>query len=114
MCYNLSYSKHAKEEINELSRYIKKENDRIVASVAPEKVDLVDPLASIDGAVNAITYECDLLGPVTLSGAGAGKKETGFSLLIDQKKTTQFLFPLYPICCLHPLHPIIDPACARA
>jgi homoserine dehydrogenase len=77
--------KEAKDEGKrwKLLAKIKKENDRIVASVAPEKVDLVDPLASIDGAVNAITYECDLLGPVTLSGAGAGKKETGFSLLID-------------------------------
>jgi homoserine dehydrogenase len=61
----------------------KKENGKVLASIAPEKVDITDSLASIGGAVNAITYECDLLGPVTLSGAGAGKKETGFSLLID-------------------------------
>jgi homoserine dehydrogenase len=62
---------------------VKKENGITVASIAPEKVDITDSLASINGAVNAITYECDLLGPVTLSGAGAGKTETGFSLLID-------------------------------
>lgn len=62
---------------------VKKENGITSASIAPEKVDITDSLASISGAVNAITYECDLLGPVTLSGAGAGKKETGFSLLID-------------------------------
>jgi len=62
---------------------VKKENGTIIASIAPEKVDITDSLASIGGAVNAITYECDLLGPVTLSGAGAGKTETGFSLLID-------------------------------
>ncbi|PLS02385.1 homoserine dehydrogenase [Neobacillus cucumis] len=62
---------------------VKKENGKIKAQVTPEKVDLHDSLASIGGAVNAITYECDLLGPVTLSGAGAGKTETGFSLLID-------------------------------
>ena len=35
------------------------------------------------GATNAITYECDLLGPITLVGAGAGGVETGFALLID-------------------------------
>ena len=61
----------------------RKEGNSVVASIAPEKVDLADSLASVSGAINAITYETDLLGPVTLSGAGAGKLETGFSLLID-------------------------------
>ncbi|MBT2570105.1 homoserine dehydrogenase [Planococcus sp. ISL-110] len=61
----------------------RKEGAGVVASIAPEKVDISDSLASISGAINAITYETDLLGPVTLSGAGAGKVETGFSLLID-------------------------------
>lgn len=61
----------------------RKEGDKVMASIAPEKVDLTDSLASITGATNAVTYETDLLGPVTLSGAGAGKVETGFSLLID-------------------------------
>lgn len=61
----------------------RKEEGGVVASIAPEKVDISDSLASISGATNAITYETDLLGPVTLSGAGAGKVETGFSLLID-------------------------------
>ncbi|RME69545.1 MAG: homoserine dehydrogenase, partial [Chloroflexi bacterium] len=62
---------------------VKKEGDRVVASVGPEMVPLTDPLAGIMGATNAITYECDLAGPITLVGAGAGRTETGFSLLID-------------------------------
>lgn len=61
----------------------KKEDGIVIAKVAAEKVPLTDPLASVSGALNAITYQTDLLGPVTLSGAGAGKAETGFSLLID-------------------------------
>jgi homoserine dehydrogenase len=62
---------------------VKKEGDRVIASVGPEKVRWSDPLAGVMGAMNAITYECDLAGPVTLVGAGAGRLETGYSLLID-------------------------------
>lgn len=63
---------------------VRKESDGgITASVGPEKIPLSDPLASVTGALNAITYECDLSGPVTVVGAGAGISETGFSLLID-------------------------------
>ncbi|WP_026700888.1 homoserine dehydrogenase [Salibacterium aidingense] len=62
---------------------IKKENGTIHASVGPEKISEEDPLAGISGALNAVTYECDLSGPVTLIGAGAGIPETGFALLID-------------------------------
>jgi homoserine dehydrogenase len=61
----------------------KKEGNKVVASVGPELVPLSDPLAGIMGATNAITYECDLAGPITLVGAGAGRVETGFSILID-------------------------------
>jgi homoserine dehydrogenase len=60
-----------------------KEGDKVVAKVAPEAIPITDPLAGVLGAQNAITYECDLAGPITLVGAGAGRKETGFSILID-------------------------------
>lgn len=56
---------------------------RVVASVGPRKIPVSDPLASVGGAVNAITYECDLSGPITLVGAGAGRVETGFAILAD-------------------------------
>ncbi len=62
---------------------IKKENGRVTASVAPEMLPLYDPLANVMGATNAITYEGDLSGPITLIGAGAGRTETGFAILID-------------------------------
>ncbi|MGC4379039.1 homoserine dehydrogenase [Fictibacillus sp. Mic-4] len=62
---------------------VQRSGDHVAAAIRPEKVDITDPLASICGAVNAIAYECDLLGTVTLSGPGAGKIETGFSLLSD-------------------------------
>jgi homoserine dehydrogenase len=60
-----------------------KEGDQISAKVGPELIDASNPLAGLQGGTNAVTYDCDLLGPVTLVGAGAGRMETGFSLLID-------------------------------
>ena len=35
------------------------------------------------GAVNAATFSTDLMGDVTVNGPGAGKIETGYSILID-------------------------------
>ncbi|MFC0560862.1 homoserine dehydrogenase [Halalkalibacter alkalisediminis] len=61
----------------------KKDGDKVIAKVGPEAIPLTDPLAGVLGAQNAITYDCDLAGPITLIGAGAGRKETGFSILID-------------------------------
>ena len=58
--------------------------DRSVkAKVWPEKLHLSDPLSGVSGAINALTFITDELGPVTIVGPGAGKRETGFSLLID-------------------------------
>ncbi|MDA8206459.1 MAG: homoserine dehydrogenase, partial [Thermaerobacter sp.] len=51
--------------------------------VAREPVPLTDPLSGISGAVNALTFRCDLSGDVTMVGAGAGRVETGYALLID-------------------------------
>jgi len=58
-------------------------NDTIIASVKPQKLPLTDPLANVMGNSNAITFDTDLLGPVTIIGAGAGRTETGYSILID-------------------------------
>lgn len=51
--------------------------------VRARRLPMSDPLASVDGASNAITLETDLLGAVTLIGAGAGKRETGAAILND-------------------------------
>jgi len=60
-----------------------REGEYVKASVGPEEVDLTHPLASVLGATNAVTITTDTLGDVTIVGAGAGKIETGFSLLND-------------------------------
>lgn len=62
---------------------VKKEGDRIIASVAPEKLPLTHPLAGVMGSTNAITFSTDLLGDVSIVGPGAGRTQTGFSILTD-------------------------------
>lgn len=59
------------------------EGNYIKASVAPEEIDLTHPLASVMGASNAATISTDALGDVTIVGPGAGRRETGYSMLSD-------------------------------
>jgi homoserine dehydrogenase len=51
--------------------------------VAPRVVSSGHPLASIDGAVNAVSLTTDNLGEVTIVGPGAGKRATAQGLLSD-------------------------------
>jgi homoserine dehydrogenase len=51
--------------------------------VAPRLFESDHPLASVTGATNAITFSTELLGDVTLSGPGAGRVETAYSVLND-------------------------------
>ena len=60
-----------------------KPDGSVKAKVWPEKLHLSDPLSGVSGAINALTFITDELGPVTIVGPGAGKRETGYSLLID-------------------------------
>lgn len=60
-----------------------REGGNVQAAVAPEEVDLGHPLAGVMGASNALTFVTDTLGEVTIVGPGAGRRETGFSLLND-------------------------------
>ncbi|NOZ08765.1 MAG: homoserine dehydrogenase [FCB group bacterium] len=62
---------------------ITRSKEGLTAYVRPERVPLTHPLAGIMGATNALTLTTDLLGDVTIVGAGAGKTETGFSILSD-------------------------------
>lgn len=62
---------------------VEKKDGKVIGSVAPEMVDLSHPLAGVMGATNALTFTTDLLGDVTIVGPGAGRIETGFSILTD-------------------------------
>ncbi len=59
------------------------EGDRFVARVQPERLPLADPLAGVGGPINAVTFDTDTLGGVTLVGPGAGRTATGYALLGD-------------------------------
>ena len=58
-------------------------NGSVKAKVWPQKLLLSDPLAGVCEAMNALTFYTDELGPVTIIGPGAGRRQTGFALLID-------------------------------
>ncbi len=62
---------------------VEKTASGVEARVAPVKLPENDFLAGISGVTNAISFETDTLGTVTVIGPGAGKIETGFSLLTD-------------------------------
>ena len=62
---------------------VENNNGEVKGSVSPEMIDLSHPLAGVMGAANALTFTTDLLGDVTIVGPGAGKIETGFSILTD-------------------------------
>jgi len=66
-----------------LGKANKQDDGSIVASVSPEKLSIEHPLASITGAVNAITFKSGMLGDVTVSGPGAGRIETAYAILSD-------------------------------
>ena len=60
-----------------------RDGDKVKGSVGTEEIDMTHPLAGIMGATNALTISTDTLGDVTMVGPGAGRKETGYSALVD-------------------------------
>jgi len=55
----------------------------VTAGVSPVALPLSHGLAGVSGATNAVSFDTDLLGPVTVSGPGAGRVETAYALLSD-------------------------------
>ncbi|MDR2320063.1 MAG: homoserine dehydrogenase [Microbacterium sp.] len=59
------------------------ESGEVVATVEPVALPAMHPLAGIAGPMNAVSFDTDLLGTVTVSGPGAGRMETAYALLSD-------------------------------
>ncbi len=60
-----------------------KENGKVSARVAPQLVGPDEFLYHVDGVTNALVFYTDTLRTVTVVGPGAGRRETGFSVLSD-------------------------------
>jgi len=63
--------------------HVWREGMQVQASVGPQEMVLSHPLAGVMGATNAVTVSTDTLGDVTIVGPGAGRMETGYSMLVD-------------------------------
>lgn len=59
------------------------EDGSVRATVEPRMLPLGHPLLAASGVTNAIAFDTDLLGRVTVSGPGAGRHETAFAILSD-------------------------------
>ncbi len=62
---------------------VERDGGRVRASVRPRRLAQDHPLASVAGATNAVTFTTEILGEVTMSGPGAGRRETGYAVLLD-------------------------------
>lgn len=70
-------------EVWKLVGWVERAPDMIKASVRPIRLPQAHPLASVSGAMNAVTFVTKLLGEVTIVGPGAGRVETGYAVLSD-------------------------------
>lgn len=69
--------------IASLRLYTSNEEETLEARVEPTALPLTDPLARVDGVMNALAIQADSLSEVTIIGPGAGRMQTGQGLLAD-------------------------------
>lgn len=80
--YDIMTAKSRGERIKLISEaYVEK--GKVKAKVSPERVHVSDPLASVNGTLNALTVMTDGLLEVTVIGGGAGGVGTAHGLLSD-------------------------------
>ena len=59
------------------------EDGELIASVQPTLIAVDEPLAKVDGVLNAVQVEGDLVGSVIFEGPGAGARPTAGAVLAD-------------------------------
>lgn len=62
---------------------LEKKGNFLEGKVAPESLSTTDALSNIDGVTNAIEITTKYLGELMITGPGAGKLETGYSVFSD-------------------------------
>lgn len=80
---DINQAKDNNEQWKVLGHVNKNSDGSVNAWVKPVKISQTHPLASVSGALNAITYSTELMGDVTLIGSGAGRVETGYAVIED-------------------------------
>lgn len=79
---DITKAKEANECVKLIGR-IECSSNGCTSEVRPMRIPVSHPLASVQGATNAITYTTDILGEITLIGPGAGRLETGYAIIAD-------------------------------
>jgi homoserine dehydrogenase len=61
----------------------RKDGERLITRVAPEKVSADSPMHRIDGTTSIVQFETDVLGKLSIIEADPGPHTTAYGLLAD-------------------------------
>ncbi len=61
----------------------RRDDGSVAARVEPLALELSDPLARVDGVLNALRIETDTVREVTIIGPGAGREQAGQGMFAD-------------------------------
>ena len=88
----------------------------LIASVRPTLIDHSEPLAKVDGVLNAVQIEGDLVGSVLFEGPGAGPAPTASAVLADVLELGRDIVAGRPPSAAAPLAPaeVLAPAAHRS
>lgn len=92
------------------------EGGELIASVRPTLIDHDEPLAKVDGVLNAVQVEGDLVGSVLFEGPGAGAAPTASAVLADVLELGRDIVAGRPPPAVAPLRPaqVMAPASHRS
>jgi homoserine dehydrogenase len=92
------------------------EGGALIASVRPTLIAHDEPLAKVDGVLNAVQIEGDLVGRVVFEGPGAGPAPTASAVLADVLELGRDIVAGRPPSAVAPLSPaeVLPPASHRS
>ena len=92
------------------------EDGELVASVRPTLIAHSEPLAKVDGVLNAVQIEGDLVGSVLFEGPGAGPAPTASAVLADVLELGRDIVAGRPPLAVNSLTParVVPPASHRS